>query len=183
MSTSRYPDNIEALLSRYGVPRDYFLVRGIPLQPEAAELASIGLDAFGREQWLTPGAAVAWGKMRAAAHAAGIDLLVISAFRSVERQCVLFERKLAAGQRWEEIVRVTMAPGYSEHHSGRALDLGTPGCPPLEEAFADTPAFEWLNTFGNLFGFHLTYPRDNQYGVVHEPWHWAFRAEGHADES
>ena len=66
-------------------------------------------------------------------------------------------------------------PGFSEHHSGRALDLSTEGFAPLEEAFERSEAFKWLCGNGGRFGFTLSYPRGNRYGIVYEPWHWLYR--------
>ena len=66
------------------------------------------------------------------------------------------------------------APGYSEHHTGRAVDLTTPGTPPLLEAFERTAAFAWLERHAARFGFVMTYPRNNPLGVIYEPWHWTF---------
>ena len=68
-------------------------------------------------------------------------------------------------------------PGFSEHHSGRALDLGTPGCDGLSEDFEATQAFEWLSESASRFGFVLSYPHDNAWGFSYEPWHWALREE------
>ena len=73
-----------------------------------------------------------------------------------------------------DFLRVNAAPGYSEHHTGRAVDIGTPGCPPLEEAFEDTAAFAWLSRNAGAAGFRMTYPRGNPQGVIYEPWHWLF---------
>ena len=75
-----------------------------------------------------------------------------------------------------EILQVNAAPGYSEHHGGEALDIGTPGEPPAEESFETTPAFAWLSQHAARHGFSLSYPRDNPHGIVYEPWHWRFRA-------
>jgi len=47
----------------------------------------------------------------------------VSGFRSVERQAQLIRGKLARGQRLDDILRSNAAPGYSEHHTGRALDI------------------------------------------------------------
>jgi len=74
----------------------------------------------------------------------------------------------------EEILTVNAAPGYSEHHSGYALDIGTPGEPPAEESFESTAAFAWLGEHAGRFGFQLSYPRDNPHGIVYEPWHWCW---------
>lgn len=100
----------------------------------------------------------------------------MSAFRSYEAQRRIVERKRAAGQSWGEILAVSMPPGFSEHHTGRALDLTTPGCGPLTEAFEGTAAFAWLAARAAGFGFSLSYPRGNPKGVAFEPWHWAVEA-------
>ena len=75
----------------------------------------------------------------------------------------------------EDILAVNAAPGFSEHHGGLALDIGTPGDPPAEDSFERTPAFAWLREQAGKHGFHLSYPRDNPHGIVYEPWHWRFQ--------
>ena len=89
-------------------------------------------------------------------------------------QCELIERKLAAGRSIDDILRVNAPPGYSEHHTGRALDLTTPGIEPLTMAFETTAAFSWLSRHAETFEFMLSYPRDNDAGIDYEPWHWAY---------
>lgn len=158
-----------------GVPRNYSRAHRLRLQREPARLASIGFDIHGREQWLTPSAARAFAAMRDAAQHDGIELQVVSAFRSIEYQLGILERKLARGLSIDEILRVSAAPGYSEHHSGRALDLTTPGFAPLEEEFERSPAFAWLTRDAQRFGFALSYPRGNRHGISYEPWHWFWR--------
>ena len=74
----------------------------------------------------------------------------------------------------EQILAVNAAPGYSEHHGGYALDIGTPGEPPAEESFEATDAFAWLARHAPAHGFAMSYPRDNLHGIVYEPWHWRF---------
>src|SRR5690606_4711465 len=114
------------------------------LQREPRALAPIGLDIHGRAQWLAPRAARAFLRMRAAATGDRIELQVVSAFRSAHYQLGILRRKHERGQSIVEILAVSAAPGYSEHHTGRALDLATPGYPALEEAFEQSPAFAWL---------------------------------------
>lgn len=115
--------------------------------------------------------------MQAAAAVDGVTLLPLSAFRSVARQATIIRRKLATGQRIEAILRVSAVPGCSEHHTGRALDLGAPGHLRLEASFARTREFRWLSRHAAKFGFHLSYPRGNRHGIVYEPWHWCWRAD------
>lgn len=161
---------------KLGVPADHARRNQLRLVREPAQLASIGADIHGREQWLTPRAALAFARMRAAAHAQSIELQVVSAFRSAHYQLGIIERKLARGQSIEEILRVSAAPGYSEHHSGRALDLTTPGYAALEEEFAQSAAFKWLRRHALRFGFVMSYPRGNRHGIAYEPWHWCWHA-------
>lgn len=151
--------------------------RGLPEQPEATDLVCVSHDALGRPQKLTRRCAERWEQMRGAAEASGVELLLVSGFRSVEHQRGIFARKLERGERLEDILCVNAPPGFSEHHSGRALDLGTPGCDELSEDFEATPAFEWLCESASRFGFVLSYPRDNSWGFDYEPWHWALREE------
>jgi len=75
----------------------------------------------------------------------------------------------------EEILRVNAAPGYSEHHTGRAIDITSLGCKPLTEEFEQTSEFAWLVHRAKDFGFSMTYPRNNKFGVIYEPWHWTFQ--------
>jgi zinc D-Ala-D-Ala carboxypeptidase len=142
---------------------------------EAKELVSVGTDIYGREQRLAPQAAAAWEEMKAAAGRGGETLQLVSAFRSVDYQKQIIERKLAAGQSWEQIFRVSALPGYSEHHTGRTIDVTTPGCKVLTEEFEGTSAFAWLMQRAGEFGFTMTYPRGNEFGVAYEPWHWTWR--------
>jgi len=158
-----------------GIPDDYPGTRGLDPQPEATELVSIGATPDGREVQLSPEAAKAWARMRDSARKSGIEILVLSGFRSVERQRALIEAKLSTGQDIGEILKTVAAPGFSEHHTGRALDVAVPEHPTLTEAFADTPAFNWLNRNAGAFGFSLSYPKDNPHGFVYEPWHWLFK--------
>lgn len=113
--------------------------------------------------------------MQAAAAADGIVLLPLSAFRSVARQTAIIRRKLARGERIRRILKVNALPGCSEHHTGRALDLGTPAHLQLEASFASTREFRWLRKHAAKFGFHLSYPRHNRQGIAYEPWYWCWQ--------
>lgn len=114
--------------------------------------------------------------MKSAAEADGVSLFLISGFRGIDYQREILEKKLAEGRQLTELLTVIAAPGYSEHHTGRAVDLSTNGCPALEVEFEKTEAFEWLTKNAAEFGFVMSYPKDNQYGISYEPWHWCFQA-------
>jgi len=159
-----------------GVPADHGRARGLRIVREPVELAFIGHDVHARAQWLAPRAARALARMRAAAGAHGVELQLVSAFRSTGYQLGILKRKLERGQSIADILRVSAAPGYSEHHSGRAVDLTTPGYAALEEEFERSPAFAWLHANARAFGFTLSYPRGNPHGIAYEPWHWCWHA-------
>lgn len=165
-----------ALWRELGIPADYLAAHALPLHTEAAEatLVSIGNNDEGRPIRLIPPVARAWRHLHAAAAADGITLLPLSGFRSVARQAELIRAKLAAGQPIADILRLVAAPGCSEHHTGRALDVGSPEDTTLDEAFALTPAFRWLTRHAAAHGFALSYPRDNPHGIAYEPWHWCW---------
>ena len=165
---------IVALHKQLGIPADYSARHHLKIQVECQQLTSIGEDIFAREQMMTPQAASAWLAMQAAAAEEGVELQAVSAFRSIDYQAGIIQRKLSAGQNIKEILKVSAAPGFSEHHSGCALDITTPGCEPLEEEFENSPAFQWLNRFADNFGFKMSYPRDNVHKVAYEPWHWCW---------
>lgn len=168
-----YRERIAAIHSRLGIPGDYARRTRLVLQREPEELVEVAPGRTPRRHWLAPVAAARWARLEVAAERDGILLELVSAYRSVDYQAALIERKLARGEPIGEILRVNAAPGYSEHHSGRAVDLGVAGREPLTEAFEHTEAFAWLRENAGRWGFRLTYPRDNPHGIVYEPWHWA----------
>ncbi|MEO6064308.1 MAG: D-alanyl-D-alanine carboxypeptidase family protein, partial [Lysobacterales bacterium] len=123
---------------------DYAASTGLIPVAEPSRLVFAGFDCFERALWLSPQAALAWRRMREAAVRDEVMLHAISGFRSRGYQVGIFQRKQARGQSLAEILAVNAAPGFSEHHGGNALDIGTPGEPPAEESFESTPAFAWL---------------------------------------
>lgn len=162
---------------RLGIPADVARRAETRLHPEAKRLVFIGRAADdGRLLRLAPRAAAAWRRMETAAAADGIVLFPLSAYRSVSRQVLIIRRKLARNQEIEAILKFSAVPGCSEHHTGRALDLGTTGHLSLEESFAKTPAYQWLRRHAGTFGFTLSYPRRNPQGINYEPWHWCWQS-------
>ena len=156
--------------------------RKLPVYVEAQRLQPIGLGTDGRDKLLVPGAAAAWAAMRMAAGDDGVALLMVSAFRSIDYQASLIRAKLAKGRVIEDILTVNAPPGCSEHHSGRAVDIGEAGCPPLEEAFDQTEAFRWLTANAARYGFTMTYPKGNAEGYLYEPWHWCWKKLGDSEQ-
>jgi zinc D-Ala-D-Ala carboxypeptidase len=161
------------LLAELGIAADYGVSPHRPVFAEATELTDVEPSPLGTMQRLAPETAAAWREMKRAAADAGVHLLMVSGFRSIRQQAELIRRKLAAGQALEAILKVNAAPGFSEHHTGRAIDIATPGARPLTAEFAGSPAFVWLTANAGIFGFDMPYGRDNRYGFEYEPWHWS----------
>ena len=164
---------LRELHQELGIPDDYGRDGGPPTYDEAIELVEIGHNLVGRMQRLTVAAAEKWQAMVEAAAADGVTLLIVSGFRSVEYQARLIRTKINAGQEIADILEVNAAPGHSEHHTGLAVDIATPGSRPLTEDFEESEAFHWLAVNAASFGFAMSFPRDNPWGIIYEPWHWA----------
>ena len=164
---------LRELHQELGIPADYGRDGSKPVFEEAAELVEVGPNLVGRMQSLEPHTADRWAAMVSAAAGEGVQLLIVSGFRSIDYQARLIRKKINAGQTVSEILAVSAAPGHSEHHTGRAVDIATPGSRPLTEEFETSAAFRWLTENAADFGFSMSYPRGNRHGFVYEPWHWA----------
>jgi D-alanyl-D-alanine carboxypeptidase len=161
------------LFADLGIPRDYGRDPRRPKFAEATELTDVEPNVVGTMQRLAPETATAWRKMKASAADDGVQLLIVSGFRSIRHQADIIRRKLAAGQSIAAILAVNAAPGYSEHHTGRAIDIATPATRPLTAEFEGSPAFIWLQANAGAFGFRMPYGRGNRFGFDYEPWHWS----------
>lgn len=167
---------LAARLAELGIDPQQLAARGLQEYAEPEALVVADSNAAGRIFELIAPAAVAWQRLRDAAAADGVTLFLVSAYRSIARQHEIVAAKLARGQNINDILQVSAAPGFSEHHSGRAIDIGTPGSPVLEQAFENTPAFAWLLAHAAEFGYTLSYPPGNASGYLYEPWHWCWHA-------
>ncbi len=174
---SDYEREIDSLHKALGIAADYRRQCPLPLQAVPERLVPTEADCFGRPQQLTEAAFRAWTEMKRDAAGQDVEMFLVSAWRSPRYQHDLIARKLAGGQNIEQILKVNAAPGYSEHHTGRAIDIGTTGCEVLTEEFETTSAFHWLSKHADKFGFHMSYPRGNDRGIAYEPWHWCYREE------
>jgi D-alanyl-D-alanine carboxypeptidase len=124
--------------------------------------------------------------MAAAARAEGVYLIPISGFRSIaDQEYLFFQRAQAQALRPQERALVSAPPGYSEHHTGYAVDIGDGTAPAtaVQESFETTPAFRWLQAHAARYGYELSFPQDNSQGVSYEPWHWRFVGDRHSLET
>jgi LAS superfamily LD-carboxypeptidase LdcB len=102
----------------------------------------------------------------------GIELRVVSAYRSFSNQgslksaySVIYGKGTAN--------QFSADQGYSEHQLGTTMDLSTHALGLNYEKIESDPGFQWLVDHAYLFGFVLSYPKNNTY-YVYEPWHWRF---------
>ena len=114
-----------------------------------------------------PEAQAAFDDMAAAAQAEGLNLFVVSGYRSYDYQSTLYDSYVAQyGQ--EAADRFSARPGHSEHQTGLAFDVNT-----IDDSFADTPEYEWLKEHCVEYGFIIRYPdgKESVTGYKFEPWH------------
>ena len=114
----------------------------------------------------------------------GIDLVICSPYRDLNRQQVLFNRKIKAymgkGMSYMEAYKVSSqavtVPGASEHQIGLALDIVCDSYYSLNEGFGDTEAGRWLEEHSCEYGFTLRYPKGKEYitSIEYEPWHFRY---------
>jgi len=114
-----------------------------------------------------------------AAWSDGVELYILSPYRSYDTQKVLYENEV---KKWmntgmkrkaaeDKAATVVARPGTSEHHTGMAIDFNS-----VEDSFEYTPMYEWLDKNAQNYGFILRYTKEKQpiTGVIHEAWHWRF---------
>jgi len=166
----------DQILRELGIDPAVIAARSLPFfeDIDASQLVVAETDETGKAHRLTAPATAAWQKMKQAAQQDGVELLLVSAWRSLEYQKGLIRLKQLAGIAPEAIFTSLAPPGCSEHHTGRAVDINTPGCDEVTGIFGDTAAFRWLSRSAPRFGFTLSFAPDNPWGFIYEPWHWCW---------
>ncbi|MDC3180250.1 D-alanyl-D-alanine carboxypeptidase family protein [bacterium] len=115
-------------------------------------------------------------KMKEEAKMDGIYLVFLSGYRSINLQNdIFYSLKSIRNQEAAERARVSAPPGYSEHSTGFAIDIGdaTQRETDFETDFENTQAFKWLKKNAAKFHFKLSFNKDNKY-IDYEPWHWRY---------
>lgn len=167
-----YPEGIE-------LPEEPAYVNGILLANKQNPLPSDyapGVDPEAKE---------AFGALRAEALEEGIDLTAFSVFRDFARQKVLYEGYVAKDGE-AKADRYSARPGFSEHQTGLAFDIGETGQEQhwAKPTFGDTDAGKWVAQNAHRFGFILRYPEGKEQltGYMHESWHFRYVGEQAATE-
>ncbi|WP_124098583.1 M15 family metallopeptidase [Ruminococcus sp. Marseille-P6503] len=114
----------------------------------------------------------------------GINIKVLSAYRSCDYQQSLWEKsiseRIGSGMSYKEAVndtsRTLAKSGHSEHNCGLAVDFSTPSAEDTEDNFHTTPQGRWLCMNAHKYGFILRYPRMKEHytGIDYEPWHYRY---------
>ena len=137
-------------------------------------------------------AKVAFEKMKTAALKDGINIEVVSAYRSFQKQKNIFENKykryinkgLTPIQSVEKIIEYSTIPGTSRHHWGTDIDIIDANYPkPIsvleEENFYGNGPYcqlkNWMDRHSESYGFYEVYTKNsNRKGVKFEPWHFSY---------
>jgi D-alanyl-D-alanine carboxypeptidase len=139
-------------------------------------MSPIHVSSDGRTMHLARSETVqAYNRMVKDAQRQGVRLKILWAFRSSSLQKEHFEQAQQKHGKRKAILWVA-PPGYSEHHTGWALDIGDEADPQADDnpLFERTAAFRWLKKNAGNYGFELSFPPNNWQGVGYEPWHWRF---------
>jgi len=102
-----------------------------------------------------------------------ITLEVNSGYRSYSLQNATYNNFLSRDSQ-EKVDTYSARPGFSEHQTGLALDILSPGY--SFDDFQDSEAYEWLSKNAYKYGFILRYPENKQNitGYKYEPWHYRY---------
>ena len=135
----------------------------------------------------------AFVEMKKAAQADGIEMKIVSSYRSFDRQAVIFERKylkyteeegMEPLDAIEKIIEYSTIPGTSRHHWGTDIDLidGSPkvdGDVLVASKFGTGGPFEkfklWMDENSKKYNYYLVYTDDpKRRGFKYEPWHYSY---------
>ncbi|UCG62361.1 MAG: M15 family metallopeptidase [Candidatus Zixiibacteriota bacterium] len=114
----------------------------------------------------------AFVRMAEAAAADSIVLITDSGYRSARYQERIISEHMKEGQKFADITRYVAPPGYSDHETGRSIDIV-----PSDPSFARTDAYRWLVQTAGEFGFEENFPKDTTGLTPWEPWHWTYFPE------
>lgn len=124
--------------------------------------------------------------MLSAAAEDGIQLVVMSAYRSVEYQQNNFDksvqdridnRGMSYDEAYADTLKEVQLPGFSEHNAGVAADIMSDEEYSMDDdRFKKTKAYKWLTEHAADYGFILRYPEGKEAvtGIIYEPWHYRF---------
>ncbi len=153
----------------------------LPTEPTFVEGVLLANKKYPLPSTFAPGeseeARKAFEQMATDAKVSGFDLVAFSTYRSFEYQDTLYNNYVSRdGQ--DNADRYSARPGYSEHQTGLAFDIGEKGEEDLwlTEEFGETEAGKWLVENAHKYGFILRYPQGKEAitGYMYESWHFRY---------
>ncbi|SDL51506.1 D-alanyl-D-alanine carboxypeptidase family protein [Arthrobacter sp. ok362] len=137
---------------------------------------AVRLATSGEAALLNSTTAAAAERMFAAAAAEGVIITLASGYRSFATQTATYGSYVNSRGR-AEADTASARPGYSEHQTGWAFDIGDgSGADAFTPQFKDRPAAIWAKANAHRFGFVVRYPwmLHQITGYFYEPWHLRF---------
>ena len=161
----------------------------LPKQPTYIKNILVANKKYPLPSTFAPGeskeARVAFDKMAAEAKLDGYNLNAFSTYRAYDYQVGLYDR-YAARDGKKAADTYSARPGYSEHQTGLAFDIGEVNFEQhwASSSFGDTKAGQWVNANAHRYGFILRYPKGKEHitGYMHESWHFRYVGEKIAAE-
>lgn len=137
---------------------------------------NVPLAVSGEAALLNSTTAAAAEQLFAAAAAEGVTLTLASGYRSYATQVATYGSYVSS-QGQAQADTASARPGYSEHQTGWAFDIGDGGgaCG-FQPCFAEQPAAVWTKAQAHRFGFVVRYPWmfHEITGYYYESWHLRF---------
>ncbi|MHA7208959.1 M15 family metallopeptidase [Arthrobacter sp. MDT1-65] len=149
----------------------------VPLDFAPTDLRQPAVATATENALLRSDVAAAVEGMFAAAAEDGVALTLISGYRSFAVQESTYASWVAQYGDAAGADTVSARPGYSEHQTGLAFDIGqADGACTLVLCFRDTPAAQWAATHAADHGFILRYPLGYHEvtGFSAESWHFRY---------
>lgn len=117
---------------------------------------------------IDPEVQMAFNEMQAAAWNDGINLFIVSGYRSYWYQDQLYWGYVNTRGSQDEVDRFSARAGFSEHQTGLAIDLNS-----ASRSFEGTPEAQWIEQHCADYGFIIRYPdgKEAVTGFMYEPWH------------
>ena len=139
------PDNLEEINTQYAL--------------EGMRLVSDAKDAF--------------EEMAKKAKKEGLNIIVMSSYRSYKYQVNLYNR-YARKDGKEKADTYSGRPGHSEHQTGFAIDVYNKKTEYTN--FEKTKEYDWMLDHAHEYGFILRFPKDkeNETGYQFESWHYRY---------
>ncbi|QUW23742.1 D-alanyl-D-alanine carboxypeptidase family protein [Sporosarcina sp. Marseille-Q4063] len=161
--------------------RQYIEGQELPKEPTYIEGILIANKQYPLPSTYSPGesdeARAAFHEMAAAAKLDGFELIAFSTYRSYDYQTGLYERYVERDGS-EAADRYSARPGYSEHQTGLAFDIGEVDNEQYYASakFGETDAGKWVAANAYRFGFIMRYPegKEKRTGYMHESWHFRY---------